>query len=84
MSRMIRDYLEISGNGSLDELIGRLTAVRDGLPAGADAEVRLRGDDHFGRHIAVRFNRPLTAEEASCEARYADAGANGDALKAAA
>lgn len=74
MTRMIRDYLEIRATGSLDDLIEHLQAVRESLPAGAEPEVRLRGDDHFGRHIAIAYRRPLTAEEAAAEARHADDG----------
>ena len=43
MSRMIKDYVEIGDHASLDSLIARLTEVRDSLPSGAEAEVRLRG-----------------------------------------
>jgi hypothetical protein len=71
MSRMIKDYVEIADHGSLDSLIARLEAVRDSLPAGGQTEVRMRGDDVFGRHLCIAFLRPLTAEEAACEGRYA-------------
>jgi hypothetical protein len=30
----------------------------------------MRGDDVFGRHLAISFLRPLTAEEAAVEGRY--------------
>jgi hypothetical protein len=73
MSRMIKDYLEIGDHQSLDSLIERLTAIRDSLPPAADAELRIRGDDVFGRHLCVGFLRPLTEAEAACEGRYADA-----------
>ena len=74
MSRMIKDYVEIGDHASLDSLIARLTEIRDSLPNGAEAEVRLRGDDIFGRHLSIGFLRPLTAEEAACEGRYAAGG----------
>jgi hypothetical protein len=70
MSRLIKDFIEVGDNQSLDALISRLTEIRDSLPSGADAQVKLRGDDTFGRHIAVAFRRPLTAEEAAVESRY--------------
>ena len=70
MSRLIKDYLQVEDHLSLDALIARLTEIRDGLPGGADAQVKLRGDDVFGRHLAVGFLRPLTAEEAAAEGRY--------------
>ena len=72
MTRMIKDYVQVGECPSLDSLIARLTEIRDSLPAAAGAaEVRMRGDDVFGRHLSVGFTRPLTAEEAACEARYA-------------
>jgi hypothetical protein len=74
MSRMIKDYVEIGDHASLDSLIAQLTEVRDRLPASAGAEIRMRGDDIFGRHLCVGFMRPLTDEEAACEGRYAQAG----------
>ena len=70
MSRLIKDYVEVGGNLSLDDLIAKLVEVRDSLPDGAEAEVRLRGDDVFGRHLSIGFMRPLTDEEAACEGRY--------------
>lgn len=75
MSRLIKDYIEIGDHVSLDDLIGELTALRDSLPASAEAELKIRGDDVFGRHLCIGFLRPLTAEEAACEGRYAGAGA---------
>ena len=71
MTRMVKDYLEVSGHSSLDTLIARLSEIRDSLPASAEAEISMRGDDVFGRHLCVAFMRPLTAEEAACEGRYA-------------
>jgi hypothetical protein len=73
MARFVKDFVDITNSGSLDDLIDRLIAVRDGLPAGAAAEVRLRGDDVFGRKLSVSYQRPQTAEEAECDARYAQA-----------
>lgn len=78
MDRQIREYVEIDSHSSLDELIERLLEIRDGLPAECEAEVRMRGDDVFGRHLCVTYLRHLTAEEASCEARYAQAGKTGE------
>jgi hypothetical protein len=73
MGKRVKDFVEIKDHSSLDALIERLIQVRDELPAGNDAEVRMRGDDVFGRHLCVSFFRPQTAEEAECDARYADA-----------
>lgn len=73
MSRLVRDFIEIKDATSLDTLIARLVEVRDALPPEHGAEVKLRGDDFFGRQLAVAFYRPQTQEEAECDARYADA-----------
>jgi hypothetical protein len=73
MSRLVKDFIEISDHQSLDRLIEQLTELRDSLPEGADAELKMRGDDIFGRHLCIGFLRPQTAEEAECEARYANA-----------
>lgn len=73
MTRRVKDFVEIKDHVSLDALIEKLTAVRDSLPEGADAEVKLRGDDVFGRQLCVSYFREQTVEEAECDARYADA-----------
>jgi len=70
MSRLIKDFVQVEDHLSLDALIARLTEIRNRLPAGAETEVKLRGDDVFGRHLAVGFLRPLTSEEAAVEGRY--------------
>ncbi len=73
MARFVKEFIDIAGHGSLDELIDRLIAVRDNLDPGSGAEVRMRGDDVFGRKLSISFHRPQTAEEAEYEARYAHA-----------
>ena len=61
---MVREYVEVSGCGSLEAMIARLEAVKSTLPSGCtEAEVRLRGDDIFGRHILVTYARPETEAE---------------------
>jgi hypothetical protein len=73
MSRMIKDFIEIKDWDSLDTLIGRLTEIRDSLPEEARAEVKMRGDDVFGRKLSIAYYRPQTAAEADCDARCHDA-----------
>ena len=73
MSRMVKDFVEIKDCTSLDALIEKLIAVRDSLPEAAEASVRMRGDDVFGRQLSISFFRPQTHEEAECDARYASA-----------
>ena len=73
MSRMVKDFIEISDYASLDNLIERLTALRDSLPTDADPQLKLQGCDVFGRKLSIAYFRPQTAEEAECDARYANA-----------
>jgi hypothetical protein len=70
MGRRVKDFIEISEYTSLDRLINALTAIRDNLPDEAEPELRMKGDDVFGRRLSISYFRELTAEEAACEARY--------------
>jgi hypothetical protein len=70
MGRRVKDFIEISDYTSLDSLINTLVAIRDSLPDGAEPELKLRGDDIFGRRLTISYLRELTAEEAECDARY--------------
>ena len=71
MERRVREYVRIDSHRSLDEVVGVLAHLRDTLPAGAEAEIQIRGDEFFGTHLCVTYLRGLSEEEASCEARYA-------------
>jgi hypothetical protein len=73
MGRRVKEFVDISEHVSLDELIGKLVEVRDGLPEDSEAEMRLRGDEIFGRRITISYFRDQTTEEEECEQRYADA-----------
>ena len=73
MSRFVKEFIEVNEIGSLDELIAKLEQVRASLPDHAEAEVKLRGDDVFGRQLCISYRRPLSSDEAECEARYATA-----------
>ena len=70
MGRRVKDFIEISDYTSLDSLINALVAVRDNLPPDSEPELKLRGDDHFGRRLTICYLRELTTEEAECDARY--------------
>jgi hypothetical protein len=70
MGRRVRDFIEISDYTSLDSLINTLVAIRDNLPQDAEPELKLRGDDVFGRRLTICYLRELTTEEAECDARY--------------
>jgi hypothetical protein len=73
MKRRVKEFIEIEEHSSLDDLIARLIEVRDALPANSEAELRLRGDDVFGRKLSISYFRDQTKEEAECETRYAAA-----------
>jgi hypothetical protein len=73
MSRRVKEFVEIADQLLIDDLIERLSEIRDGLPDGADAELRLRGDEVFGRRITITYFRDQTEEEAEVEKRYAEA-----------
>lgn len=70
MGRRVKDFIEIGDYTSLDSLIKTLVAVRESLPAAAEPELKLRGDDVFGRRLTICYLRELTAAEAECNARY--------------
>ena len=74
MPRRVKDYIEISDYTSLDRLIEYLKVIRDNLPKDADAELRIRGDDFFGKRLTISYFRELTDEEAERDARYGEAG----------
>ncbi|HYX47738.1 MAG TPA: hypothetical protein VE820_13080 [Sphingomicrobium sp.] len=73
MKRRVKDFVDIADHVSLDDLIDKLAEVRDSLPDGSDAELRLRGDEVFGHRITISYFRDQTEEEAEIEKRYADA-----------
>ena len=73
MARRVKEFIDIDDHESLDDLIARLAELRDRLPEAAEPELRLRGDDVFGRKLCISYFRDQTAEEAECEARYAEA-----------
>jgi len=73
MSKWVKEFVEISECGSLDALIEQLVAVRESLPDGGGAEVKMRGDEVFGRRLSIAYYRPQTQEEAEFDARYANA-----------
>jgi hypothetical protein len=71
MSRRVKEFVDVEDLVSLDGLIQTLSEVRDRLPDGADAELRLRGDEIFGHRITITYFRAQTEEEAEIEQRYA-------------
>ena len=72
MSRRVKEFVDIGEHVSLDDLIVKLAAIRAELPEGGEAEMRLRGDEVFGRRITISYFRDQTDEEAEIEKRYAE------------
>jgi hypothetical protein len=69
---MVREYIEIGTVGSIEALIQRLEEVKAAIPSGAGPEqVRMRGDDNFGRHILITYLRPERPEERALVTRGA-------------
>ena len=69
--RRVKDFIDISEYNSLDDLIRYLQAIRDNLPADHQSELRIRGDDVFGRRLTISYFREQTAEEVEIESKYA-------------
>lgn len=70
MPRRIKDFIDISEYTSLDDLIRYLETIRDNLPDGHEAEMKIRGDEIFGRRLTITYFRDQSPEEAELESRY--------------
>jgi len=70
--RRVKDFIDISEYTSLDDLIRYLETIRDNLPKDHQAEMKIRGDEVFGRRLTITYFREQTAEEAELESRYSD------------
>jgi hypothetical protein len=72
--RRVKDFIDISEYTSLDDLIRYLEAIRDNLPKDHEAELKIRGDDVFGRRLTITYFREQTPEEAELDAKYSGNG----------
>jgi phage-related protein len=70
--RRVKDFIDISEFTSLDDLIRYLETIRDNLPPEHQAELKIRGDEIFGRRLTITYFREQTPEEAEIESKYAD------------
>ena len=70
MPRRVKDFIDISEYTSLDDLIRYLETIRDNLPEGHDAEMKIRGDDVFGRRLTITYFREQTPDEVELDAKY--------------
>ena len=69
--RRVKDFIDISEYTSLDDLIRYLKTIRDNLPPEHQAELKIRGDDVFGRRLTISYFREQTADEVELESKYA-------------
>jgi hypothetical protein len=79
--RRIKDFIDISEYTSLEDLIRYLETIRDNLPPEHEAELKIRGDDVFGRRLTITYFREQTPDEAELEAKYS-AGEDDRAIEA--
>ena len=70
MPRRVKDFIDISEYTSLDDLIRYLETIRDNLPPEHQAEMKIRGDEIFGRRLTITYFREQTAEEVELESKY--------------
>src|SRR3954465_12471219 len=71
--RRIKDFIDISEYTSLDDLIRYLETIRDNLPPEHQAELKIRGDEIFGRRLTITYFREQTPDEAELETKYSEA-----------
>ena len=72
MPRRVKDFIDISEYTSLDDLIRYLETIRDNLPEDCEAEMKIRGDEVFGKRLTITYFREMTSEEAELEAKYSE------------
>ena len=81
MSRRVKEFVDVEDHVSIDELIEKLTELRDSLPDSADAELRLRGDEVFGHKLTISYFREQTPEELDLESKYSSPDADGQEIE---
>jgi len=68
--RRVKDFIDISEYTSLDDLIRYLETIRDNLPPEHQAEMKIRGDEVFGRRLTITYFREQTSDEVELENKY--------------
>ena len=82
--RRVKDFIDISEYTSLEDLIRYLETIRDNLPDEHQAELKIRGDEVFGRRLTITYFREQTPQEVELESKYAGGDEDGvtiDALR---
>lgn len=80
MPRRVKDFIDISEYTSLDTLIRYLETIRDNLPADHGAELKIRGDEVFGRRLTITYFREQTPEELELESKYSGSDEESEAI----
>ena len=70
--RRVKDFIDISEYTSLDDLIRYLETIRDNLPPDHQAEMKIRGDEIFGRRLTITYFREQTPDEIELESKYSE------------
>jgi hypothetical protein len=71
--RRVKDFIDISEYTSLDDLVRYLETIRDNLPPEHQAELRIRGDEVFGRRLTITYFREQTPDEIELDSKYSAA-----------
>ena len=79
--RRVKDFIDISEYTSLDDLIRYLETIRDNLPVDHQAELKIRGDEIFGRRLTITYFREQTADEVELESKYLDENGDGASIE---
>ena len=79
--RRVKDFIDISEYTSLDDLIRYLQTIRDNLPPEHQAELKIRGDEVFGRRLTITYFREQTPEEVEIESKYAPGDSDGESIE---
>lgn len=75
--RRVKDFIDISEYTSLEDLIRYLETIRDNLPPEHQAELKIRGDEIFGKRLTISYFREQTPEEVELESKYGGADTEG-------
>ena len=81
VARRVKDFIDISEYTSLDDLVRYLETIRDNLPPEHQAELRIRGDEVFGRRLTITYFREQTPEEVELESKYSAGDENGGSIE---
>jgi len=79
--RRVKDFIDISEYTSLDDLIRYLQTIRDNLPPEHQAELRIRGDEVFGRRLTITYFREQTPDEVELETKYGSGDGDGAGIE---